>query len=192
LVRAFAEDCISGIGAASTQLPAGALRKAATELGFGEPDSLGAPSFGGVVPEGSSALRRVQNAVGEGDILVSPLAMARAAATIATGHYQPSVLVTDPPAAAAPAGPQLSDSQRLTLQQWMRQSVLTDPQQVSLRGAATEPVAAIAGSAGYGPAADAAKYAWCTGYRGTVAFAVLVTGTADAAAAARVAATFLS
>jgi len=51
----------------------------------------------------------------------------------------------------------------------------------NLTGGGTD-VAAVAGVAAYGPSSSAPRTVWCTGYRGGIAFAVMVTADASASA----------
>jgi cell division protein FtsI/penicillin-binding protein 2 len=201
VATAFADNCLTGFARAASALSGEQLRDAGTALGIGLADATGAGGFDGLLPPTDDDLLRVQNAVGEGAVLASPLVMARAAATVATGVARPSRLVAPLNGAATePAGePTLSGSEQATLQQLMALSVQTDEQLAPLRTASAGRVQAVAGTAGYGPAAGADSHAWCIGYQGSLAFAVFVAGDPATAAtdvyraraAAQVAADFL-
>jgi hypothetical protein len=93
----------------------------------------------------------------------------------------PSRLVISPEQApeggTAGESPPLDERRLATLQELMRASV-EDPGGTAhaLLGRGPD-VAAVAGSAAYGPEGAATRHVWCTGYRGNLAFAVLVEGT---------------
>ncbi|MBK7625209.1 MAG: hypothetical protein IPJ14_21745 [Kineosporiaceae bacterium] len=172
----IARECVTGLGRLAASLPAEALPDAATSLGIGLPSDTGTQAYDGVVPRPRTTLEQVQNAVGEGTVLVSPLAMARASATVATGVAHPPTLVGDRPAATPDPQAQLASSELAVLTSLMRDSVSLDESLAPLRSASSGAVSAFGGTAGYGPAATAPAYGWCTGYQGSVAFAVLVAG----------------
>ncbi len=182
LGTAFAENCRTGLARAARTLTSRQLVEAAEDLGIGVSNATGASSYDGIVPAATDQLGVVQNALGEGSVLTSPLAMARAAATVASGTRRPAVLVApttrttpDPPQKTLEPGPQA------LLQKLMAASVAADPQLEALQSTSLGGVGAVAGMAGYGPARTAPVHAWCVGYQGTVAFAVLITGTPGSA-----------
>jgi hypothetical protein len=185
---AFAGDCITGFGAAAPSLTNVQLREAAAALGFGQRSGLGYPGYDGTVPETKDLLEHVEDAVGEGGVLASPLAMARASATVAGGIQRPPSLVSQPVPDLPGATTTLKPPEQAMLADLMRQSV--PPRLANIGNGA---VSAFCGDAAYGPAANATQHMWCTGFQGSTAFAVLVTksnGAPDAAAS--VAAAFLS
>jgi hypothetical protein len=192
LSTAFAENCVTGFASAARSVTGRQLQSAAQALGYQVPGALGTPSYDGLVPATNDPLELVENAIGEGTVLASPLAVARASATVASGEYHASTLVAQPPQPIPANGPVLSAAEQNLLQQLMIASVRTDPAQRALAAIGNGQVAAISGIASYGPAAAATKHAWCTGYQGNVAFAVLVTNATEASQAAAVAAAFLS
>jgi cell division protein FtsI/penicillin-binding protein 2 len=176
--RVFATDCRTAFARAAAGMRAADLDAAARALGFAVASSTGARAFDGVITTPDDPLAVVQDALGEGTTLASPLAMARVAATVATGNQRPPTLVL-PVTPSSPAAPQaaLSSIEQGLLGGLMRGSVQTDPQLTPLRSAFSGDLAAVAGTAGYGPADNARVHAWCVGYRGTVAFAAFVAGT---------------
>src|SRR5207253_5495077 len=104
----------------------------------------------------------------------SPLGMALVAATAASGTWHPPALVTDPPQgpAASPAtvAPAVVDG----LHQLMRAVVTSGTgTPANLPGA---PVYGKTGTAEFGPGNPPATHAWFVGFRGDMAFAVLVEG----------------
>jgi cell division protein FtsI/penicillin-binding protein 2 len=185
---AFAGDCITGFAAAAPSLTNVQLREAATALGLEQPNGLGYPGYNGVVPPAKDLLENVEDAIGEGGVLTSPLALARASATIASGIQRPPSLVTQPVPELPAATHALHPSEQALLAQLMASSVPAE-----LRNVGNGAVSAVCGVAAYGPAADATQHVWCTGYQGSTAFAVLVTkSNAGPSVAASVAAAFLN
>jgi cell division protein FtsI/penicillin-binding protein 2 len=174
---AFEKNCRTALARASRSLTPDQLHLAAADLGIGVPSATGASAYDGLVPATADPLGLVQNALGEGSVLTSPLAMARASATVASGTQRASTLVTPTTRTTPDPAPKILDStEQALLQQLMLGSVTSDEQLAPLRAPALGRVSAIAGMAGYGPADTAPVHAWCTGYQGTIAFAVLVTG----------------
>jgi len=174
--RALATSCRPGLARSARALHTGDLVSAAQALGVGVPSATGTRTFDGEVPEAATPLQQIQNALGEGAVLASPLSMARAAATVAAGTRRTPVLVLGPQPLPTPAAPEpaLSGLEQALLGRFLEIAVRDDDQLVPLRALPTGPVAAFAGTAGYGPAADAPRHAWCVGYQGSTAFAVLV------------------
>lgn len=202
VATAFARNCVSGLARAASSLSDDQLRDAATALGVGVTSSTGTAAFNGVIPPTQDALVRVQNALGEGEVLASPLTLARTSAAVAVGVARTPRLVVPlagEPSKTDPERPPLSGTEQATLQQLLALSVQLDDQLTPLRSARAARVSAVAGTAGYGPAAAADVHAWCTGYQGSIAFAVFVAGdpataagdTYRARSAATVAAAFL-
>ncbi len=213
LASAFAHGCPSGFARLAADLTDAELAEAASVLGFAEPSGTGVTTFDGIVPAAADDLTRVQNALGDGEVLTSPLALARVAATIASGTQRPPRLVlpvrepstapspdTDRPPSADPdataEGQRLGAQDQALLQQLMAVAVTYDGTLAPLRSARAGRVFAVAGTAtGYGDPSDPQSAAWCFGYQGSIAFAVHVAGTrtvpAQGLTAARVAARFL-
>ncbi len=200
LATAFAQGCRSGFARLAEPLSDTQQRDAAHALGIGVPSATGAGAFDGTLPDSTSDLNRVLNAIGEGQVLVSPLALARMSAAVSAGIQREPTLAgpvdgegVQPPGETVQP---LDTGGQALLQQLMAASVVADPDLAPLRTASAGQVSAVGGEApGYGPATSPQTYAWCTGYQGDVAFAVLVTGTgaqpARAATAAQIAADFL-
>jgi hypothetical protein len=174
---AFERNCRTALARAARAISPEELHAAAEALGIGVPSATGASAYDGFVPDKADPLGLVQNALGEGSVLVSPLAMARASAAVASGTQRASTLVMPIKRVTPDPAPKVLDStEQAVLQRLMRASVASDDQLTPLRAATRGQVSAIAGMAGYGPATSAPVHAWCTGYQGTLAFAVLVTG----------------
>jgi len=109
--------------------------------------------------------------------------MARLSATVATGDLRAPTLVTDPSPVVPTLRTNLTGSERDSLEQLMQASTQQDAALEPLRNlAGGTTIAAVAGVAAYGAASSAPRTVWCTGYRGSVAFAVMVTADATASA----------
>jgi len=113
--------------------------------------------------------------VGEGDVLVSPLSVTRATATIATGHRTALRLITNPAPAQPDVAKPLEDQDAQLLRDVLAKAV-TEPggSAHALAGLPGSPVSAMAATAGYGSGRAGVRAAWVTGYRGDYAFTVLI------------------
>lgn len=147
---------------------------------FSVADQLGVPAFHGSVPPTPDTpdrdpLIHAQNMIGEGDVLVSPLSMARAAATVASGTRRAVRFVVDPvptnPDRPRDLNPGEVDALRTIMSKGVQEG---GGSAVALRPLGD--VHALAGTGGYGTtdyARGQQRVAWCYGYLGDYAFAVL-------------------
>ena len=88
----FAKSCNTAFASLAPKLGGDGLQKAAASVGVGVPWSLGTEVFTGTVPANASAVESAAAAFGQGQTLVSPLALAGAAASVARGsHLQPKL-----------------------------------------------------------------------------------------------------
>ena len=151
-------------------------------------DQLGTPAYLGRVnsdsttdlgtsddPDGTRAVTPVhhaQNLVGEGKVLVSPLSVTRATATVATGERRSLRLITNP---APDARKPLESEAARALQDVMAKAVTEAGGSAhALAGLPGSPVYAMAATAGYGTGRADVRAAWVTGFRGDYAFTVLI------------------
>lgn len=197
VAQAFASGCRTAFARAALNVRADDLTAAARSLGFGDDVPPDYPSFLGSVPSTpppntDAGIALAQTGVGEGQVLASPLALARAVATVATGkRIAPSLIVTAPRTAPVPSQT-LSVDEAQILQSLLTQAVASDGDLTPLRAVPGGAVAAVGGTAAYGPATTAPRISWVTGYQGTTAFAVLLTKpSSDRQQAAKVAAALL-
>ena len=185
----FATDFAAGCGTAfatmSEKLTARQLADVERSFGVGTPWNLRVPAFSGSVAATTGQAGVAAQATGTGGVLMSPLGMAMVAAEVDAGTGRTPVLVaSDPPATwQAP----LSTSKLGELRQLMRQAVLSG----SAHGANVSG-SPVYGQAGVVQTGKNAYLSWFVGYRGSVAVAVIETGTTPAQAAAALAGTFLS
>ena len=170
---AFARSCNSTFTAFGVQLPAGALPAAAAQFGIGSDWMLPLASVTGSVPQPASPVVQAADAIGQGEVLVSPFAMAMVSATVAAGATPVPVLVPSAdPAGTPPPGPSAEVVE--ALRSMTREVVATGTATAlaDLPGA----VSGKTGTAEYGTGDPPPAHAWFAGYRGDLAFAVFVEG----------------
>jgi len=170
----FAQSCNAAFISLAGRLSRGDLAAAAQQFGFGSRWQLPLASYSGQAPPSAGAVEQAADMIGQGRILNSPLGMALVAAAVDSGTWHPPTLIADP------AAPQLSQPHTLSattvaeLRTLMRAVVTTGTgTPANLPG---QPVFGKTGTAEYGSANPPATDAWFIGYRGDVAFAVIVQG----------------
>jgi cell division protein FtsI/penicillin-binding protein 2 len=167
----FAQSCNTAFASLYTKMGPNGLHDMATKLGIGQKWSLGVDTFTGSAPAGGSNVDQAAAAFGQGKTLVSPMAMAAAAAAVARGHWIAPSIVLDPPVTgnAAP-GPQLKASTLDDLKTLMR-AVVTSGTGKKVLNVPGGPVFGKTGTAEHDGGAD---HSWFVGYQGDVAFAMFV------------------
>ena len=174
LQTAFAVSCNSTFAMlASQRLGGTALASMAATLGFNSQPALGIPATLGQFTTPHQPVDLAADAFGQGTDLVNPLSQASVAAAIDDGTWRPPQLVTSPaPRQAAqprPLGPAILDTLRP-----MMQAVVTSG---TAAGVGFPPgVYGKTGTAEYGTGPNPPSHGWFIGYRGDLAFAVLVEG----------------
>jgi cell division protein FtsI/penicillin-binding protein 2 len=177
-----------------SQIPAfqSQLSTAASEFGIGAQWQLplSGPFFSGKVGSEAGEGNVAAAAIGQGEVRVSPLAMALAAGAADTGRWHAPSLVQDWPqsdATVAAAKQTMSPQVLRDLQELMRSAVVHG----SGSGANVEPgVYGQAGNAAFG-SKGRLRISWFVGYQGDVAFAVAELVKSPSDAAATVAGSFL-
>ncbi len=175
LQTAFAHSCNTSFTMLSQKLGQGDLPATAKQFGIGAGWSLPVTTFSGSLPTPRDDTERAADAIGQGRVLVSPLAMALVAATVPHGSTPAPVLVTgraDHPAHRPPAPPAGVLAQ---LKPFMR-AVVTSGTATGVDGVPGGPVYGKTGTAEYGTATPPHSHAWFVGYQGDLAFAVFVEG----------------
>lgn len=189
---AFAQSCNTAFVGLATRLTLGAESQAAALFGIGKSWRLGVPVFSGTAPIATDAVDRAAAAFGQGRLLVSPLALAAVAASVARGQWKQPWLLRTPAVQPEADGPPIAEA--ATLRQLMREVVLSG----TGRAAASVPGAPVYGKTGtaeYGNDVPPRTHAWFIGWQGNLAFAVLVADTKDSfggTVAAPIATAFLS
>ena len=189
--QAFAASCNTTFIEQGLQLPDDALAAAASRYGVGADWQLPVGIFSGSVPAAATGTAKAAAAIGQGEVLVSPVQMALVAAGIAAGPAAPVEVVGGQAAGPAPEGP--GEEVLAQLRPLMRAVVLS--------GTATElhdrgEVHGKTGTAEYGTGSPPPAHGWFVGYQlagpaGDVAFAVLVEGGQSSSAAVAVTDAFL-
>ncbi len=174
----FAKSCNTAFASLAPQLGGDGLRKAAASVGIGTSWNLGTDVFTGLVPANVSNVEAAAAAFGQGQTVVSPLAMAGATAAVARGTWQQPKLFTELPAPVAATAAPTADGAALNpasvqaLRTMMRE-VVTAGTATSLADVPGEPVYSKTGTAEYDNN-PANTHAWTVGWRGDIAFAVFV------------------
>ncbi|MGH9115592.1 MAG: penicillin-binding transpeptidase domain-containing protein, partial [Acidimicrobiales bacterium] len=174
MLAAFAESCNTAfVGLATAHLQPSSLPAAASEYGIGSPMHIGLAAFAGEVPTPAGAAALAQTAIGQAKVLVSPLDLAMVAADIDSGRVRPPLLVAGAGGAEPASGPgrALPAPVVAGLRQMMAQVVATGTAAGTGLPAGTF---AKTGTAQYGSGNPLPTDAWLMGYRGDVAFAMVV------------------
>jgi cell division protein FtsI/penicillin-binding protein 2 len=174
LRTAFAKSCNTTFTMLAQRLGNEALGRAAAAFGVGSAWTLPVDSFGGSVPVPKDDVEKAADAIGQGRVEVSPLAMALVAASVQRGaEVTPSLLAGRPatPKAGAPDGPPAPVLPELRA---MMRAVVTGGTATALATVPGGPVAGKTGTAEYGTAVPPRSHAWFAGYQGDLAFAVFV------------------
>ncbi len=170
LLNAFAESCNTAfIGLATHNLTAAEFPATAAQYRLGTTPELGLPAFGGSVPKPTDEADLAATTIGQGRVLMSPLAMAMVAAAVDTGKVRAPVLVSGAPdAKVTPAS--LPPAVVRYLHTMMAQVVATG----TASGKGLPPgTYAKTGTAQYGSGNPLPQDAWLVGFNGDIAFAMV-------------------
>ncbi|MFS1303814.1 penicillin-binding transpeptidase domain-containing protein [Streptosporangium longisporum] len=188
LSDAFAHSCNTTFAPLTKErLDADRLVETAELFGFNTPLDIGVPAAKGSFPRAESDAELAAESFGQGRITASPLLMASVAAALADGTWRPPTLV---PSLKQPVEPRALPEGVLPDMHRMMSAVVT-------KGTAEDAglprgTRGKTGTAEYGPQDDLKTHAWFIGFRGDLAFAVIVEeGSGGGAVAAPVAADFL-
>ncbi|MDT7579973.1 MAG: hypothetical protein QOK35_1237 [Pseudonocardiales bacterium] len=171
LTRAFARSCNTTFATIGAGLAPGGLTTAALQLGLGADFAVPTlTTITGAVPDAPEQVQRAENAFGQGQVLASPLGMALVAATVAHGGpVVPQLLpgratgVTKPATAPDPAA--------LDQVRGMMRAVVTEGTATALNG-----LGEVRGKTGTAEFTNdgSRAHGWFVGYRGDLAFSVLI------------------
>jgi cell division protein FtsI/penicillin-binding protein 2 len=186
----FASDFAAGCGTAfatmSEKLSSSQLTAVERSFGIGAPWSMGVTAFSGSAASASDEADLAAQTIGTGSVRMSPLGMAMVAAEVDAGiGHAPALIAADP---AATWKASLSASELGELRQLMRKAV----QSGAAHGADVRGQPPVYGQAGVVQTGKNAWLSWFVGYRGTMALAVIETGTSQSQAAASLAGAFLA
>ena len=177
LMQAFTESCNTAfIKLATGHLSPPDFPAAAAMFGLGKSLHIGLTAFGGSVPQPTDQADLAATSIGQGRVLVSPLALAMVAAAADTGTVRAPRLVTG--GASTPGGSatgQLPASVVRDLHEMMASVVA--------RGTAAgqglpSGTYGKTGTAEYGTSKPLKIDAWLMGFKGNIAFAALVVNAA--------------
>jgi cell division protein FtsI/penicillin-binding protein 2 len=190
LEQAFAESCNAAFIGLAESLPDPSFTTTAAQFGLGATLHIGLSAFGGTVPTPDSDAHRAATAIGQADVLVSPLAMATVAAAVDSGSLRLPRLVVGAGDDTAPAT--ALNSAVVSDLRTMMAAVVSSPQGTAAGAHLPPGTFGKTGTAEFGTASPPQTHAWFIGFRGDLAFAVLVVGGGiGGAVAAPVAAKFL-
>jgi cell division protein FtsI/penicillin-binding protein 2 len=171
---AFAASCNTAfVQLAAERLDPAKLAAAAGRFGFGADLAPGIPAVRGRFPAPADTTELAAAAIGQGRVSVSPLQMATVAAAVDSGAWRAPRLVAAPPAAPAPAPRPLDPRAAGALRGLMR-AVVT--QGTAAPAKLPGPVSGKTGTAEFGSGSPLPTHAWFIGFRGDLAFAVVVEG----------------
>jgi len=171
LRTAFAKSCNTTFGQLGADLPADALPAAALRFGIGADFVVpGVKTITGSVPPSDDPVQRAEDGIGQGEVLASPLGMALVAATVAHGApVVPELVRGRPTEVSTPAT--APDPARLAQVREMMRAVVTEGTATALNG-----LGEVRGKTGTAEFTDdgSRAHGWFVGYRGDLAFAVLI------------------
>ncbi|MGK3209025.1 penicillin-binding transpeptidase domain-containing protein [Amycolatopsis sp. MEPSY49] len=188
LKTAFARSCNTTFARLAAGLPASALTDTARSFGIGADFVVpGLTTVTGAVPASDSAVQRAENGFGQGTVVTSPFGLALAAATVQAGKVPTPSIVRGMPATTKNVGDAPSQDVLDALRGMMRE-VVTNGTATGLRD--LPDVAGKTGTAQFGDGSQ--SHGWFVGYRGDLAFAVLLTEAGSSKPAVQAAHRFLA
>ncbi|HEV2784644.1 MAG TPA: penicillin-binding transpeptidase domain-containing protein [Actinophytocola sp.] len=187
LRTAFARSCNTTFARLAADLPDDALSNAATQLGLNADFVVpGITTEAGSVKPAGSVAQRVENGIGQGTVQASPFGVALMTATVASGRALTPRLWRDVETTVS-AGYRAPPRAVLDGVRTMMRAVVTGGTARALAGRG-----AVFGKTGTAQVGDGSTtHGWFTGYRGDLAFAVLVEGAESSGAAVTVSGAFL-
>jgi cell division protein FtsI/penicillin-binding protein 2 len=183
LSRAFARSCNTTFATVGAGLAPDGLTNAALQLGLGADYAVPAlTTITGAVPAAPDLVQRAEDAFGQGQVLASPLGMALVGATVAHGApVVPQLVAGRPTEVLIPAT--APDPGALEQVRAMMRAVVTEGTATALGG-----LGEVRGKTGTAEFTNdgSRAHGWFVGYRGDLAFAVLVVdgGSSEPAVAA--------
>ncbi|MGI5289729.1 penicillin-binding transpeptidase domain-containing protein [Nonomuraea polychroma] len=168
----FAHSCNTTFAPlAQSKLGADKLLDVAQDVGFNQPLNIGVPATKASFPKATSDAELAAEAFGQARITASPLSMASVAAAIADGTWRPPTLV--PSLKQKAAERPMPDGVKEHLHAMMAAVVTKGTAKAAGLPAGTH---GKTGTAEYGTGEKLESHAWFMGFKGDVAFAVVVEG----------------
>jgi len=180
----FADDCGTAFAGASERLTSGEFDQIVKGFGIGADwSSLPVPAFSGSVPSAAGVADLAAETIGQGNVQMSPLAMALVAAAVDTGSWHTPQFVAD---SGDPSGTALNPGAMSELRSLMRNAVRSG----AAHGASL-PGAPVYGQVGL-VHTGSTWTSWFVGFRDNIAFTVIESGKTSQLSAAALAGAFLS
>ena len=180
----FADGCGTAFAGLSERLHAPLFDQVVKGFGIGADwSSLPVPAFSGSVPSAADAADLALETIGEGNVQMSPLAMAMVAAAVDWGSWHTPQFTED---SADPWGTALNPSDLIGLRSLMRAAVRSGAAQ-----AASLPGTPVYGQVGL-VHTGSTWTSWFVGFRGNIAFTVIQSGKTSRVSAAALAGAFLT
>ncbi|MHA7294949.1 penicillin-binding transpeptidase domain-containing protein [Arthrobacter sp. HLT1-21] len=180
LLQTFAQSCNTGFIATRDAVSQEELAAAAADLGVGVESPIGIPAFFGSVPDVADGTAHAASMIGQGEVLVSPLALAVMTASVGAGERVTPTLLASEPTAEASASPSpagtpstLTSDEAGTLRTLMA-AVVAEGGATVLADVPGEPVLAKTGTAEFGDEVPPRTHAWIVALQGDLAVAVFV------------------
>lgn len=186
----FAQSCNTAFVGLAPRLGDKGLHDAAEALGIGSEWSVGIPTNTGSVATDSGEVEQAAASFGQGKTVVSPLAMASAAAAVVNGQWRQPTLLREPTIKSAASGPTLNAAHTEQLRAMMCE-VITDGTAKQLNNIPGGPVCGKTGTAEYGSESPPRSHGWFIGYQGDLAFAIFLEDAGSSAPAVDLTAAFL-
>ena len=168
---AFAHSCNTAfVQQAAKRLDGDELVAAAAQYGFGLDPSPSIPAVTSRVPPPSDTADLAAEAFGQGRVTASPLQMAMVAATVAEGRWRQPTLVTGETGEAEspdPLDPKVAGTLRTLMREVVTEGTAADANLPGRVGGKT-------GTAEFGTGDPLPTHAWFIGFRGDLAFSVVV------------------
>ncbi|MEU6646139.1 penicillin-binding transpeptidase domain-containing protein [Saccharomonospora sp. NPDC046836] len=187
LHTAFARSCNTTFAELAAGLPDDALARSATELGLNADFTIpGITTEAGSVEAAPDPVQRLEDGIGQGRVQASPFGVALMAATVAHGAPVIPRLWRDLDTTVN-TGYDVPSAPVLGAVRDMMREVVTGGTATALSG-----LGDVRGKTGTAELPDGTQaHGWFAGYRGDVAFAVLVEGAGSSAPAVQATAAFL-
>jgi cell division protein FtsI/penicillin-binding protein 2 len=173
LTAAFGYSCNTTAIDLAMKLAPGALAETAGRLGLGADWKLPVPAFSGSIPATATGTEQAAEAIGQGQVLVSPLLMASMAGAAASGTPVGPSLVEGQ---QATAGPALEARVTADLNALMRATVAMPGATAHALNDLPGQIRGKTGTAEFGTGNPPKSHSWFAGVRGDLAIAVFIYG----------------
>lgn len=174
LRTALANSCNTAFIGQRTAIEQADLTSAGEALGIGVVSPMGVPHFEGQIPADATEVQHAASMIGQDRILVSPLAMAAVAASVAAGETVHPTLVEPEPGDEVPTVDEPLTAEEALLLRSMMEAVVAEGSGRLLADLPGPPAGAKTGTAEYGTAVPPRTHAWMIAVHGDLAVSVFV------------------